>query len=44
MRRREFMQGMTAAGAAAALGPSQWQGTWTADAESGRRVSRLDAG
>ncbi len=44
MRRREFMQGMTAAGAAAALGPPLWQRSLTPEAKGGRRVSRLDAG
>lgn len=42
MRRRAFVQGMTAAGAAGTLGLRR--PTWTAGAQAGRTVTRLDTG
>lgn len=42
MKRREFVQGMTVVGAAAARGSPRSLPGWTA--EGGRRVSRLDTG
>lgn len=42
MKRRAFVQGMTVAGAAAALGSPRWLRGWSA--EGARRVSRLDTG
>jgi beta-galactosidase len=42
MKRRDFVTGMTVAGAAAALGSPRWPRASTS--ESARRVSRLDSG
>ena len=42
MKRREFVAGMTVAGAATAIGLPHWPRDW--DRQGGRRVARLDSG